>query len=48
MTTCPFNQHNDYKINWEATTFGTPERLADPKPNTPATDDDLVVVRYKA
>lgn len=46
MTTCPFKQHNDYKINWEATTLGAPKRLAEPK--TPATDDDLVAVKYEA
>ena len=46
MTTCPFKQRNDYKINWEATTFGAPKRLAEPK--APATDDDLVAVKYEA
>ena len=46
MTTCPFKQHNDYKINWEATTLGEPKRPVEPKP--PATDDDLVAVKYEA
>ena len=45
MTTCPFKQHNDYKINWEATTFGEPKPPAEP--NAPATDDDLVAVKYE-
>jgi hypothetical protein len=48
MTTCPFKQHNDYKINWEATTLGAPNRLAEPEPKAPATDDDLVAVKYEA
>jgi hypothetical protein len=48
MTTCPFKQQSDYKINWEATTFGAPNRVAEPSPKAPATDDDLVAVKYKA
>jgi hypothetical protein len=47
MTTCPFKQHNDYKINWEATTLGAPNRLAESEPKAPATDDDLVAVKYE-
>jgi len=46
MTTCPFKQHNDYKINWQAAEMPAPKRLAEPK--APATDDDLVAVKYEA
>jgi len=46
MTTCLFEQPGDYKINWEATTFGEPKRPVEPE--APATDDDLVVVKYEA
>jgi hypothetical protein len=55
MTTCPFEQSNDYKINWEATTFGAttfgePKRSVEPEAPAATDDDldDLVVVRYEA
>jgi hypothetical protein len=46
MTTCPFKQYNDYKINWQAAGMPAPKPAT--KTNRNANTDDLVVVKYKA
>ena len=46
MTTCPFKQHNDYKINWQAAGMPAPKPAANT--NRSAVTDDLVAIKYKA